>query len=73
LAVGFATMVPFMDTGLVHGVVSNRLDGADLSFVVGFVVAGALYYPLRRLGAHPAQPGGIRATDEVEAPAPVVH
>ena len=56
LVVGFGLMVPFMDTGLVVGPVARRLDGADLSFVVGFVVAGALYYPLRRLAAHPAQP-----------------
>ena len=49
-------MVPFMDTGLVVGPVSTALDGADLSFVVGFVVAGLLYYPLRALSAHPAQP-----------------
>lgn len=56
LVVGFGLMVPFMDTGLVVGPVARRLDGADLSFVVGFVVAGALYYPLRKLAAHPAQP-----------------
>jgi NCS1 family nucleobase:cation symporter-1 len=56
LVVGFGLMVPFMDTGLVVGPVAHRLDGADLSFVVGFVVAGALYYPLRKLAAHPAQP-----------------
>jgi NCS1 family nucleobase:cation symporter-1 len=62
LLVGFGAMVPFMDTGLVHGAVSNQLDGADLSFVVGFVVAAALYFPLRRLAAHPAQPTGPRTT-----------
>jgi NCS1 family nucleobase:cation symporter-1 len=56
LVVGFGVMVPFMDTGLVVGPVSNALDGADISFVVGFVVAGLLYYPLRVLSAHPAQP-----------------
>jgi NCS1 family nucleobase:cation symporter-1 len=56
LVVGFGAMVPFMDTGLVVGPVSTALDGADLSFVVGFVVAGLLYYPLRLLSAHPAQP-----------------
>ncbi len=79
LVVGFALMVPFMDTGLVEGPVAERLDGADLSFVVGFLVAGALYYPLRRLAPHPAQPGGSGsdpAVDPVapgaEVPAPVV-
>ena len=67
LLVGFGAMVPFMDTGLVHGAVSNQLDGADLSFVVGFVVAGVLYYPLRKLAAHPAQPMGPGTTSLVEA------
>ena len=56
LVVGFGLMVPFMDTGLVEGPVAKQLDGADLSFVVGFVVAGLLYYPLRNLAAHPEQP-----------------
>lgn len=55
LVVGFGMMVPFMDTGLVEGPVSKHLDGADLSFVVGFAVAGALYFPLRRVAAHPDQ------------------
>ncbi len=55
LVVGFGLMVPFMDTGLVHGQVSNQLDGADLAFPVGFVVAALVYYPLRRLAAHPPQ------------------
>ncbi len=56
LVVGFGAMVPFMDTGLLVGPAADALDGADISFVVGFVVAGALYYPLRRLAAHPAIP-----------------
>jgi len=64
LVVGFGLMVPFMDTGLVVGPVSRRLDGADLSFVVGFVVAGALYYPLRKLAAHPAQPSQVRTVTD---------
>jgi hypothetical protein len=38
-----------MDTSLYVGPVANRLHGADLSFYVGFVVAAAVYAPLRRL------------------------
>ncbi len=57
LVVGFGAMVPFMDTGLVVGPIANMLDGADISFIVGFCVAGLVYYPLRRLSAHPAAPG----------------
>jgi purine-cytosine permease-like protein len=54
--VGFGAMVPFMNTGLLVGPAANALDGADISFVVGFVVAAVLYYPLRRVAAQPAQP-----------------
>jgi nucleobase:cation symporter-1, NCS1 family len=85
LVVGFGLMVPFMDTGLVVGPVARQLDGADLSFLVGFVVAGVLYYPLRGLAAHPDQPAAdpdrppahrdqadVQAHEQVAAPAPVL-
>jgi NCS1 family nucleobase:cation symporter-1 len=69
LVVGFGAMVPFMDTGLVVGPVADALDGADISFAVGFVVAAAVYYPLRKRAAQPsvptaseAVPGGPGAT-----------
>ncbi len=48
LIVGFGAMVPFMNTGLLVGPVAKRLDGADLSFYVGFVVAFFTYLGLRR-------------------------
>jgi hypothetical protein len=41
-------MVPFMNTELLVGPVAERLDGADLSFYVGFVVAFCVYLALRR-------------------------
>ncbi len=66
LAVGFGAMVPFMNTGLVVGPIATRLDGADISFFVGFAVAGLLYYPLRRLAAHPAQPAVGSDTESPE-------
>jgi NCS1 family nucleobase:cation symporter-1 len=46
--VGFAAMVPFMNTSIIVGSVAKKLDGADLAFYVGFVVAGILYFVLRR-------------------------
>jgi nucleobase:cation symporter-1, NCS1 family len=49
LVVGFGAMVPFMNTGLLVGPVARALDGADLSFYVGFVVAAFVYLALRRL------------------------
>jgi NCS1 family nucleobase:cation symporter-1 len=55
LVVGFAAMVPFMNTGLVVGPVANALHGADLSFYAGFLVAAIVYSALcglhRRVGA----------------------
>ncbi len=44
----FGAMVPFMNTSLFEGPVAALLDGADIAFYVGFVVAGAVYYCLRR-------------------------
>ena len=48
LVAGFAAMVPFMNTGLLVGPVAKALQGADLSFYVGFVVAAGVYLALRR-------------------------
>jgi purine-cytosine permease-like protein len=42
-------MVPFMNTSIIVGPIANALDGADLAFYVGFVVAGVLYYVLRKV------------------------
>jgi NCS1 family nucleobase:cation symporter-1 len=52
LVVGFAAMVPFMNTGIIEGPAATALAGADISFYVGFIVAGALYFPLRNLENH---------------------
>jgi len=43
----FAVAVPFMDSGLYVGPVAKALHGADLAYYVGFVVALAVYAPLR--------------------------
>ena len=47
LLIGFGAMVPFMNTELIVGPVAKALDGADLSFYVGFVVTAVAYYVLR--------------------------
>ncbi len=52
--VGFGAMVPFMNTSIIVGPAATALDGADLSFYVGFVVTGILYFVLRKLAASPA-------------------
>ncbi|MDX3070838.1 purine-cytosine permease family protein [Streptomyces sp. NPDC088354] len=43
----FAAAVPFMDTSLYVGPVASALHGADLSYYVAFLVALAVYAPLR--------------------------
>jgi nucleobase:cation symporter-1, NCS1 family len=48
LVVGFGAMVPFMNTGALVGPIAKALDGADLSFYVGVLVAGAVYLALRK-------------------------
>jgi nucleobase:cation symporter-1, NCS1 family len=64
--VAFGAMVPFMDTSQIVGPVAKQLDGADLAFYVGFVVAGVLYYVLRRLVRDPAHvPAAAAETAEV--------
>ncbi|MET8860567.1 cytosine permease [Streptomyces sp. NPDC004579] len=45
--VAFGAAVPFMDTSLYVGPVADALHGADLSYYVAFLVALALYAPLR--------------------------
>jgi nucleobase:cation symporter-1, NCS1 family len=44
----FAAMVPFMNTSVIEGPAARALHGADIAFYVGFVIAGLLYYWLRR-------------------------
>jgi nucleobase:cation symporter-1, NCS1 family len=45
----FGAMVPFMNTSIIVGPVARHLKDADLAFYVGFVVAGVLYYVLRKI------------------------
>jgi nucleobase:cation symporter-1, NCS1 family len=51
----FAAMVPFMNTSLIEGPAAAALHGADISFYVGFALAGLLYYWLRRAAGQPGQ------------------
>lgn len=47
-ALGIAALVPFMSTGLYTGPMIEVLNGADIAFLVGLVVAGAAYWVLTR-------------------------
>jgi NCS1 family nucleobase:cation symporter-1 len=46
--VGLAVSIPFMNSSLYTGPVANLLHGADIAYYVGMLVAGVLYYVLRR-------------------------
>lgn len=57
LLVGFGAAIPFMDaSGVVEGPVARALDGGDLAYYVGFVVAAAVYWLLCR--REPARSAG---------------
>ncbi|MFF3013791.1 purine-cytosine permease family protein [Streptomyces sp. NPDC057939] len=61
--VGFAAMVPFFVTSFWTGPVASALGGADISFAVGLLVAGALYYGLTRSLDLDAEADAIAASD----------
>lgn len=42
--VGFGVELPFMNTTLLVGPIAKLLGGADVSWVIGIVVAGAIYF-----------------------------
>jgi NCS1 family nucleobase:cation symporter-1 len=44
LIVGFAASIPFMNQTLFIGPLVDSLGGADIAYVVGFVVAGIAYW-----------------------------
>jgi nucleobase:cation symporter-1, NCS1 family len=46
--VALAAMVPFFDTTIYTGRAAKALNGTDISFAVGLVVASVLYYALSR-------------------------
>jgi nucleobase:cation symporter-1, NCS1 family len=69
--VAFGCMVPFMNTSQVVGPAATALDGADLAFYVGFVVAGILYYALLKIApaAQSAREVGAAAGTAADDPA----
>jgi NCS1 family nucleobase:cation symporter-1 len=46
--IGILVQIPFMNTPLYAGPVSDHLGGADLSWIIGLVVTGPVYYLLAR-------------------------
>jgi len=56
LIVGFAASIPFMDATVFQGAAANALGGADIAYVIGFIVAAAVYAVLER-----ASPSSVQA------------
>ena len=56
LVVGFVVSIPFFNQTLYVGPVANALGGADITYVVGFVVAGILYWVLERSAGRTSVP-----------------
>jgi NCS1 family nucleobase:cation symporter-1 len=48
LVIGFLVSIPFMNQTLYVGPLATALGGADIAYIVGFVVAGAVYWALER-------------------------
>jgi NCS1 family nucleobase:cation symporter-1 len=48
LVVGFVVSIPFMNQTLFTGPAATALGGADITYVVGFIVAGAAYWVLEK-------------------------
>ncbi|WP_225802026.1 cytosine permease [Streptomyces sp. NK15101] len=54
--VGVAVQIPFLATKLYTGAITKRLDGADISWIVGLAVTAALYWLwVRRTADPPAE------------------
>ncbi len=69
--VAIVAQVPFLAQSLYTGPVTGWLGGADISWIVGLVVAGAVYYPwARRTSRAPdamVYPAGSGLGDEASA------
>jgi NCS1 family nucleobase:cation symporter-1 len=53
LLLGTTAAVPFVDQALFVGPVASALGGADLGYVVSFVVAGVAFAVLERVSPTP--------------------
>jgi nucleobase:cation symporter-1, NCS1 family len=47
--IGFAAVIPFMNTAYYVGPVANALHGGDISYYVGFIVSGTVYYLMKKV------------------------
>ena len=57
--IGILVQIPFMNTPLYAGPISDKLGGADLSWIIGLLATGPVYYALargRKLAASELEP-----------------
>jgi NCS1 family nucleobase:cation symporter-1 len=65
---GLAAAIPFVDATLYQGPMARLLGGADISGLVGAIVAGIIYYALARLTLARVPDGaGASATPAIES------
>ncbi|WP_227999500.1 purine-cytosine permease family protein [Nocardia australiensis] len=66
--VGVLAQIPFLAQKLYTGPITDLLGGADISWIVGIVLTGAIYYPIaRRTNNAPTQMIYPTHTDMVDA------
>jgi purine-cytosine permease-like protein len=46
--IGIVVQIPFMNTPLYTGPVAGHVGGADLSWIIGLLATGPIYYALAR-------------------------
>ena len=51
LVVGFVASIPFMNQTLFVGALVSTLEGADIAYLIGFVVSGIVYWILEQSGS----------------------
>lgn len=54
-ALGICVQIPFLAQSLYTGPVTKLLGGADVSWIVGLLVTGGVYYPLARRTSNPPE------------------
>lgn len=61
-AAGFVAMIPFFSLSFYTGPIAAKIDGADMSFAIGLLVAGLIYFILTRI-----RPSTAREEDAIKA------
>ncbi|MGH7640562.1 MAG: purine-cytosine permease family protein, partial [Candidatus Dormibacteria bacterium] len=56
--IGIACEIPFMSTSIYEGPVAHLWNGGDISWIVGLVMGGAIYFVCAKLGLVPVPPSG---------------